>query len=119
MKSKVLDENYRSISILRFLKELKDSYVDIPKIFLYGSCFRLYKILKIVYPISKPYYSELDGHWITKIGKKYYDINGEINKNYIEHKKYKLIKDEIILQSAYIPTHKGQTCSYNKYKQVV
>lgn len=101
--------------ILEFLKELKYSYYLNAKIYTEGSCFRLYRILKAIYPQANPYYSHIEGHWITEIDGKYYDINGEINKDFAENKEYKIVKDEISLSSAYIPTHEGQCSSYKKY----
>ena len=72
----------------KFLKELRDS-ADIQfKIFTEGSCFRLYKILKIIFPDAKPYWSDLDNHCITKIKNEYYDIGGIIKKSYIENRSY-------------------------------
>lgn len=105
--------------ILDFLKELKYSYHLNAKIYTEGSCFRLYKIFKNIYPQSNPYYSHIEGHWITEIDGKYYDINGEIEKSYVGAKEYYLITDEIILTSAYVPTYKGQCSSYKKYNKAI
>jgi hypothetical protein len=45
-------------------------------IYTKGSCMNLFVILRHIYPEAKPYY---DGdHIITKIGRKYYDITGEV-----------------------------------------
>lgn len=106
-------------SIIDFLKELKYSYSEMDKIFLEGSCFRLYSILKTIFEDARPLYSHLDGHWITKIGEKYYDINGEISKEYIETKEYRVITDNKILSSAYVPTYNGQCVGYGKYNKTV
>src|SRR5690606_11923705 len=103
------------MNITNFLKELKYSYHKNELIFMEGSCFRLYCMLREISENAKPYYSELDGHWITEIDKKFYHINGEINKDYVEFKNYKHITNETILKSAYIPTYKRQCTSYNKY----
>lgn len=106
--------------IVDFLKELKYSYHLNGKIYTEGSCFRLYKMLKCLFPNAKPYYSYIDGgHWITEINEKFYDINGEITRDYAEHKKYELIEDEITLASSYVPTFEGQCSSYSKYKQTI
>lgn len=107
-----------SKQVTKFLKELKSSYHKNELIYTEGSCFRLYCILKTLFPKANPYYSTVDGHWITEINEKFYDINGEIFTDYINSpsKKYELITDEIVLASAYIPTYKRQTTSYNKYK---
>lgn len=104
-------------NILNFLKELKYSYHLNGKIYTEGSCFRLYAILKTLFLKAEPYYSDMDGHWVVKIDGSYYDINGEINLEYIENKEYQLIEDKTILASAYVPTYKGQGSSYSKYKK--
>ena len=104
-------------TILKFLKELRDADPTIQNIFISGSCFRLYKILKTLFPGAEPYYSHLDGHWVTKIFGSYYDINGKISKQYIKDKNYELQTEKTILTSAYIPTKNGiSSVSYAKYK---
>lgn len=104
------------MNILEFLKELKYSCHLQEDIFTKGSCFRLYRILKTIYPNAEPYYSHTDGHWITEIDSKFYDINGEIIKEYVDHK-YEKITNKVTLNSAYVPTYKGQSSSYSKYKR--
>lgn len=103
--------------IENFLKELKYSYSENERIYTEGSCFRVYIMLKILFEEAKPYYSELDGHWVTKIRDKFYDINGEISKEYIGNKNYEHITDDVKLQSAYLPTYKGVGVSYKKYQK--
>lgn len=105
--------------MIEFLKEIKYSYYLNAKIYTEGSCFRLYKIIKTIYPQANPYYSKMDGHWITEVDGKYYDINGEIDKEYVENKSYELITNQTTLSSAYIPTYDGQCTSYNKYRESV
>lgn len=105
--------------IIRFLYELKISYRENEFIYTQGSCFRLFKILSAIYPEAKPYYSHVDGHWITEIQNSFYDINGEINPSYVESNKYEEVTDKIMLASAYIPTYKGQTTPYSKYCQIL
>lgn len=104
------------MDILNFLKELKNSYHKNEMIYTEGSCFRLYSILKTIFVQAKPLYSQKDGHWITEIDGKFYDINGEIFLEYIIEQEYRVITDKTILSSAYIPTYKRQTVSYKKYK---
>lgn len=105
--------------ILSFLYELKNAYTENPNIYMQGSCFRLFKMLKTIWPDSNPYYSQVDGHWITEINNRFYDINGEINKDYVEFKTYKIEGSEVVLASAYIPTYKGQGVSYSKYIKTI
>lgn len=106
-------------SLLSFLRELKYSYHLNEQIYTQGSCFRLYKILQSLFLQANPYYSHLDGHWITEIDGKFYDINGEINWEYTEHKEYKLVTDEVTLASACVPTYGRQCTGYGKYKETV
>jgi hypothetical protein len=104
--------------ILDLLKELKSADDLIPKIFLNGSCYRLYKILKVIEPTAEAYYSHKEGHWITKIKDNYYDINGMINPKYIENKSYSLeIGSEA---SAYVHTYSNNLSTvYTKYLKTI
>lgn len=103
--------------IINFLRELKASDETIVKIYTYGSCFRLYKMLKVLYPQAQALYSHSDGHWITKIDKYYYDINGRISEKYVKEKDYILEPESE--SSAYIPTHTNNIGThYNKYDEI-
>ena len=109
----------RKKQILQFLRELRGSDDRMQKIFLEGSCFRLYCILKTIYPDAKPYYSQVDGHWITKIDGSYYDINGKLSKDYIKDKGYEHETETVTLASAYIHTASNQIgTSYRKYEEI-
>jgi len=62
-----------------YLNLLKEGIPNAVSLFLYGGCYKLYKILKFVYSDAVAYY---DGnHVITKIGDKFYDITGEVKPN--------------------------------------
>lgn len=112
----VIKENEKK-KILNFLRELKASDETIARIFLKGSCFRLYKILKVIYPQAQALYSHSDGHWIVKIDEYYYDINGKISEKYVEDQEYKTEPESEI--SAYIPTHTNNIGTYyNKYDEL-
>lgn len=104
-------------NILLFLKELKDSDELMGAIFTKGSCFRLCRILQVIFPEAEALYSETDGHWVTKINQRYFDINGEIQESYILGMDYR--KREDCEESAYVPTYSGQCSSYSKYKKTV
>lgn len=80
--------NFNIMVIESFIKELRESADIIYNIFTLGSCFKLYKILKVIYPESIPYWSDRDNHCITKINNDFYDIGGKVNKNYILDKGY-------------------------------
>lgn len=79
--------------IKEFLEELRESADIQYKIFTEGSCFRLYCILKTVFPEALPYWSDMDGHAITKIDDKFYDIGGEIAVDYVNSNGYYLIPE--------------------------
>ena len=74
--------------IEKFLKELRDTADIQSKIFTQGSCFRLYKVLKVISPKAQAYWSDIDNHCITKIEGEFYDIGGIIKKSYIEENGY-------------------------------
>lgn len=101
--------------ILQFLSELKSSYHLNEMVYTQGSCFRLYSILVCILPEIKPLYSHLEGHWIFEFEDSFYDINGEISRQYVLDKKYELITDSLTLSSAKIPTYERQCSSYSKY----
>ena len=82
--------------VKEFLKELKDSADIQYKIFTEGSCFRLYLILKTIFPDANAYWSDRDGHCITEIDGKFYDIGGEIHKDYTVVWNYYLVPKEQI-----------------------
>ena len=63
--------------IISFISEIRNSHSKMVDIFTKGSCLNFYLILKQVYPESEAYY-DYYGHIITKIGDKFYDINGTV-----------------------------------------
>jgi hypothetical protein len=65
--------------VLALIKCCRDSFPDSVKVYTNGSCFRFFKILKSVFRDSEPYYNIVEGHVITKINDRYYDITGEIS----------------------------------------
>lgn len=80
----------------KFLFELRSSADIIPKIFTEGSCFKLYLILKIVFPEAIAYWSDIENHCIIFINNQFYDIGGRLNKKYTEDKGYYRIPDEYL-----------------------
>lgn len=106
-------------NILNFLRELKYAYHLNEKIYTEGSCFRVFCMLKALFPEALPYYSDREGHWATMINGEYWDINGLIDSDYIVFKAFELVTSPITLASAYIPTYKGSCVSYSKYLKTV
>ncbi len=66
-----------SSQIESLIKEIKSSHSLMKDIFMEGSCMNLFCILKTVCPQAKAYYNY--NHIITRIGDKYYDINGIVS----------------------------------------
>lgn len=46
------------------------------EVYTQGGCYQLFIILRLVFPESKPFYDQVNGHAYTKIDGKLYDING-------------------------------------------
>ncbi len=62
--------------ILYFISLIRESAPQLQKkIFTNGACYQFYFILKEKFPDAVPFYDM--NHVITRIGSKYYDINGE------------------------------------------
>lgn len=66
------------MNVEQFIATIRDSFEDSVKVYTQGSCYEFYLILKQVFPEAIPYYDE--NHFITRIGDKYYDITGEVEK---------------------------------------
>lgn len=69
---------------LKLIDAIRNSTPYMHVIYTNGSCWKFYEILKVVYPEAKPYYryDNEGGHVISKIGDKFYDINGEVANAY-------------------------------------
>ena len=89
--------------VLNFLEALRESADMQYKIFTQGSCYRLYMILKTVFPTAKPYWSDRSNHCIIDIDGNFYDIGGKIN---IRH----------VTEMGYYPIPKNQEHGYSLLK---
>lgn len=92
LKDALISAGYKTIAhpspnakIIKFLELLKEADTYIPDIFSKGSCFKLFKILKHLYPDAEPYKcgsrnqtlnQDAFSHVVTKIDGILYDING-------------------------------------------
>lgn len=103
---------------LDLIRELKGSYHLMSEIFTNGSCFKLTKILKTMFPSAVAMYSEKDGHWITKIDGKYYDIHGQLDVKYVKQQEYEE-KDRTTEVSADVCQYGGQPVRYDRYFHTV
>ncbi len=75
------------------IKSIRDSFYGANIVYNHGSCAHLYNILKNIFKDAEMY-SNSD-HVITKIGNKYYDIDGEYDEEYIYDNGYMHIEDGI------------------------
>ncbi len=71
----------------RFLATLRSAVPNAEVVFTEGNCFKLYLLLREVFPQAVPFYSGIRGHVYTMIDGKLYDIYGKqyqttINKNW-------------------------------------
>lgn len=64
--------------ISSFIATIRDSFHNAEHVYMHGSCFEFYKILKHVFPDAEPHYDEVVGHVYTKIGSGFYDIRGRV-----------------------------------------
>lgn len=80
------------MDVNNFIKTIRESFGSSIVVYTMGNCYQFYEILKVVFPDAEPYYS--GGHVFTKIGDKFYDINGEQNMTKIDA--YLLTDDEQI-----------------------
>lgn len=66
------------MTVLGFIKTIRNSFIGADKVYTNGSCYQFYKILKYVFPQANAYYDS--DHVITEIDGKFYDITGEVEK---------------------------------------
>ncbi len=64
----------------KLIKAIRKSFIGSEQVYTQGSCFALFRILKVAFPRAKPYWSSDATHCITRIASKYYDIGGRIKK---------------------------------------
>lgn len=69
-------DDFRCPSVTAFLAMLRNLHPDLEWKCLHGSCFRLYLLLKEVWPDAEAW-TNVD-HVITKIDGRFYDIRGEV-----------------------------------------
>lgn len=64
-------------AIERLLSELRDAHPDMTEVFQTGSCFNLFKILRVFFPEAQAHYSRIEGHVYVEIDGAFYDIRGK------------------------------------------
>ena len=66
--------------INRLIEAIRNSRKDSSRAYTEGSCFKLYLILKEVFPNAEPWYNGIVGHVLTEIDGTLYDINGVVER---------------------------------------
>ena len=80
------------IQPIEFINTLRSSDKYIQDIYTQGGCWQFHKVLKAMYPNVTPYKVKSDkwcieyDHIISKIGKDFYDITGNVNHMYFDRK---------------------------------
>lgn len=64
----------------KLISAIRNSFPGAVTVYTRGGCFEFYRILKEVFPDAEPFYDDMEGHVYTKIGGKFYDINGKLRK---------------------------------------
>lgn len=85
--------------VLAFLSELRYSVPDAEKVFRYGNCFKLWRLLRTVWPEAVAYYDGVEGHVYVRIGENYYDIRGKRLRG--EAGLYRLLDEPRIFRQAF------------------
>lgn len=67
----------QNTQILEFLSLLRESFDGAERVYTEGSCYRLYLILKHLYPQAVALYDPIIGHVYIDIDRHVYDIKGE------------------------------------------
>ncbi|TVO70899.1 hypothetical protein FHP88_15710 [Sedimenticola selenatireducens] len=83
--------------ILQVISAIRQSYREAVIVYLNGGCYQFFLILKAIFPDAKPFYDGIEGHVVTKIGSRFYDITGEIKKTHA----YPLSNEPRIARSAH------------------
>jgi hypothetical protein len=66
-----------TLTPLQFIDSIRNSFIGSEYVYMNGSCYQFYKLLKLHFPNAMPFY--IDGHVITKIGDSFYDITGLVD----------------------------------------
>ena len=81
--------------VISFLYALRRLHPELETQCLNGSCFKLYLLVKEVWPDAEPWY---DGdHVITKIGNSFFDIRGEV----VPGRHIPMKEDALLFNAAY------------------
>lgn len=66
----------RAQQITRMIRHLRNTHPEMTDTFTRGGCFQLYLMLKAIEPSAEAWYSDWEGHVYTRLGSRFFDING-------------------------------------------
>ena len=71
-----------SINPKELIEKLRTSFVGSEEVYRHGSCFKLYEVLKVIYPSAVAWYNKDEDHIATCIDGVLYDIGGVVTGDY-------------------------------------
>jgi hypothetical protein len=86
--------------MLKIIEVIRNSFSNSVDVYTTGRCYQFHLILKSICPYAEPWYDGVVGHVYTKIGEKFYDINGELEDKYTINTLYDLRTEPRILANA-------------------
>ncbi|MEJ1353100.1 MAG: hypothetical protein RPU39_00225 [Candidatus Sedimenticola sp. (ex Thyasira tokunagai)] len=87
----------RHFQILQLISAIRNSFDGSVAVYTQGGCFQFYLILRAAWSDAQPWYDGVEGHVLTKLGKRFYDITGEIRQPNV----YPLAREPRIARSAH------------------
>jgi len=87
------------MNIKNFIKIIRDSFHGSTHVYTRGNCYRLYVIVKFVFPEAEAFY-EAD-HIVIKYHKKFYDITGEVESDFVPFKETTKLKQKNIMKNKF------------------
>lgn len=66
--------------IIDLIEAIRTSFPDAEYVYKNGGCYKFHLILKAAFAEAQPWYDGIEGHVITKLGPKFYDVTGELTK---------------------------------------
>ncbi|AME18029.1 hypothetical protein AAT1_02007 [Pseudomonas phage AAT-1] len=64
--------------MLRLVSAVRESRSDSVQAYTQGGCYQFFLVLRAAFPGAVPYYDGVQGHVLTRIGGRLYDVTGEV-----------------------------------------
>ncbi|WGH15473.1 hypothetical protein [Pseudomonas phage PA_LZ02] len=64
--------------VLRLVSAVRESRSDSVQAYTQGGCYQFFLVLRAAFPGAVPYYDGVQGHVLTRIGGRLYDVTGEV-----------------------------------------